>query len=94
MTNHRLANYNELLKDYVLKQDLKKNFTEYKNAADRKELFREVYLDLIKDGKVFKQDQIILVETQRISIRKRKELSIVQHSRESDHILGIIDDCY
>lgn len=40
MTNYRLANYNELLKDYVLKQDLKKNFTEYKNAADRKELFR------------------------------------------------------
>ena len=54
MTNYRLANYNELLKDYVLKQDLKKNFTEYKNAADRKELFSEVSLDLIKDGKVFK----------------------------------------
>ena len=38
----------------VLKQDLKKNFTEYKSAADRKELFREVYLDLMKDGKTMK----------------------------------------
>lgn len=47
-------NYNDLLKDYVLKQDLQKNFTEYKKAEDRKELFREVYLDLIKDGQVYK----------------------------------------
>ena len=62
MLNYQLANYNELLKDYVLKQDLKKNFTEYKNAADRKELFREVYLDLIKDGKVFKWDLILLFD--------------------------------
>ena len=45
-------NLNDKLKDYVMKQDLKKNLTEYKSAADRKELFREVYLDLMKDGKM------------------------------------------
>ena len=48
------VNLNDKLKDYVMKQDLKKNFTEYKSAADRKELFREVYLDLMKDGKMMK----------------------------------------
>ena len=49
-----LADLNAKLKDYVLKQDLKKNFTEYKNAADRKELFQEVYLKLAKEGQTLK----------------------------------------
>ena len=49
-----VADLNAKLKDYVLKQDLKKNFTEYKNAADRKELFQEVYLKLAKEGQTLK----------------------------------------
>ena len=54
LVRERVVNLNDKLKDYVMKQDLKKNFTEYKSAADRKELFREVYLDLMKDGKMMK----------------------------------------
>lgn len=54
MVREHVVNLNDKLKDYVMKQDLKKNFTEYKSAADRKELFREVYLDLMKDGKMMK----------------------------------------
>ena len=49
-----VADLNAKLKYYVLKQDLKKNFTEYKNAADRKELFQEVYLKLAKEGQTLK----------------------------------------
>ena len=54
LVREHVVNLNDKLKDYVMKQDLKKNFTEYKSAADRKELFREVYLDLMKDGKMMK----------------------------------------
>lgn len=45
-----IADFNSSLKDYVLKQELKKDFTHYKEEADRRELFREVYLNLSKDG--------------------------------------------
>ena len=37
------------MKDYVLKQDLKKDFTEYKHEADRKEMLRDFYYSLVED---------------------------------------------
>lgn len=45
-----VADFNSALKDYALKQELKKDFTHYKEEADRREMFREVYLNLAKDG--------------------------------------------
>ena len=47
-----LADFNHNLEEYALKQDMRKNFTQYKEQADRKERFRQVYLKLIKEGKV------------------------------------------
>ena len=44
-----LGDFNAALKDYVLKQDLKKDFTEYKHEADRKEMLRDFYYSLIED---------------------------------------------
>ena len=45
-----VADFNSALKDYALKQELKKDFTHYKEEADRREMFREVYLNLSKEG--------------------------------------------
>lgn len=45
-----VADFNAALKDYVLKQELQKDFTHYKEEADRRELFREAYLNLSKEG--------------------------------------------
>ncbi|KAK8817209.1 hypothetical protein WA556_003105 [Blastocystis sp. ATCC 50177/Nand II] len=43
------SDFNAALKDYVLKQDLKKDFTEYKHEADRKEMLRDFYYSLVED---------------------------------------------
>ena len=44
-----LDDFNAALKDYVLKQDLKKDFTEYKHDADRKEMLRDYYYSVVED---------------------------------------------
>ena len=33
----------------MLKQDLKKDFTEYKHEADRKEMLRDYYYSVVED---------------------------------------------
>lgn len=55
-----VAGFNTALKDYALKQELKKDFTHYKDEADRREMFREVYLNLAKDGNKVLYDKVWL----------------------------------
>lgn len=56
--NHAVESYNDMLRDFVLKQDLQKDLKSYKDAATRKEILRMSYLDIIRNKYVVTYDSI------------------------------------
>lgn len=54
LSDNDAESYNEMLRDFVNKQELQRDLRSYIDAATRKEALRMSYLDLIRDKYVIK----------------------------------------
>ena len=88
-----VADFNTALKEYALKQELKKDFTHYKDEADRREMFREVYLNLAKDGNkvLYDNEWLFIYRSEKVMNEKHCLLCNIPQNLISYMVMHLLD---